>query len=223
MINIKVLIPQLKLGAFVIKGVKVQKKNPQLWKEIEAECKRLSENYKGKNLGEIEGIKAVRRLYSSVGMEPTHFRPSSEALLRRVLKGRSLYQINSVVDLNNLYSLKFLLPMGLYDLDKIKGNLTIRLGKQGEFYQGIGKDKVNVEGRIIMVDEEKICGGPTADSVQTMITLDTKNILLTMYAPNHYKDETINEFLEKTIKAVIKYNGGSLNFQRVINTQVAFF
>lgn len=217
MINIKNEIPQLKLGIFVVNGVIVKKKKEKLWKEVEDECKRLTQEYQGKNLGEIKEVQAVRKLYSSVGMDPTHFRPSSEALLRRVLKNQKLYQINTVVDVNNLCSLKFLLPMGVYDLGEIVGDLTIRLGKAGEFYQGIGKERVNSEGRIIMVDQEKICGGPTADSVETMITLETKDIILTMYAPSNYSNGEINEFLKETAETMVVHNGGVIEFKSIVS------
>ena len=67
-----------------------------------------------------------------------------------------------------------------------------------------------------MVDQEKICGGPTADSVETMITLKTRNVFLTMYAPEDYSVKEIKKYLDKAAEAMIKYNGGFLTFQRVI-------
>ena len=91
---------------------------------------------------------AVRAMYRRTGLDPTKRRPSSEALLRRVRKGEGLPRINSLVDVCNWCSLEFQLPYGLYDLDRIEGDVMLRLGEEGEAYAGIRKDEVHVAGRI---------------------------------------------------------------------------
>ena len=79
---------------------------------------------------------AVRTMYKRVGIDPTKTRPSSEALLRRVRRGDELPRINSLVDVINWCSLETQLPFGLYDLDHIQGDVTLRLGRDGEEYAG---------------------------------------------------------------------------------------
>lgn len=117
----------------------------------------------------------ARELYRRFGTDPTRVRPSSEALFRRMRKGEPLPRINSLVDIANAMSVQLQVPVGLYDLDKVKGEeLVIRLGKAGETYSGIGKERVNVEGRICVADAEGPCGNPTADSARTMITTSTE-------------------------------------------------
>src|SRR5690242_7334683 len=74
---------------------------------------------------------AVRAMYSRTGVDPTKTRPSSEALLRRVRKGGELPRINSAVDVINWCSLESQLPFGLYDAGKIRGGVTLRLGRPG--------------------------------------------------------------------------------------------
>jgi DNA/RNA-binding domain of Phe-tRNA-synthetase-like protein len=126
---------------------------------------------------------AVRSMYKQVGLDPTKTRPSSEALLRRVRKGGPLPRINSLVDIVNWCSLETQLPFGLYDLDRIDGGVTLRLGRAGEEYAGIRKDIVHVAGRLALVDRTGPFGNPPSDSARTMVTTATRSALVVVYAP----------------------------------------
>jgi DNA/RNA-binding domain of Phe-tRNA-synthetase-like protein len=134
--------------------------------------------------GEVPAVGRARELYRKFGLDPTRVRPSSEALLRRLKKGEPLPRINSLVDVANALSVQLQVPVGLYDLDKVKGDeLVIRLGAQGEGYTGIRKEHVNVAGRICVADAEGPCGNPTADSARTMITTDTERAAWIYFLP----------------------------------------
>src|ERR1700737_237618 len=123
--------------------------------------------------GGVGDVGRARALYRRFGVDPTRVRPSSEALLRRMKKGEPLPRVNSLVDVANSLSVQLQVPVGLYDLEKIRGEeLVVQLGKEGEGYTGIGKEKVNVAGRICIADAEGPCGNPSADSARTMITPD---------------------------------------------------
>jgi DNA/RNA-binding domain of Phe-tRNA-synthetase-like protein len=124
---------------------------------------------------EAPAVGRARELYRRFGLDPTRVRPSSEALLRRLKKGEPMPRINSLVDVANAMSVQLQVPVGLYDLAKVKGDeLVIRLGADGEGYTGIGKEHVNVAGRICVADAEGPCGNPSADSARTMITTETE-------------------------------------------------
>jgi len=134
--------------------------------------------------GEVPAAGGARELYRRFGLDPTRVRPSSEALLRRLKKGEALPRINSLVDVANALSVQLQVPVGLYDLDKVKGDeLVIRLGAAGEGYTGIGKERVNVAGRICVADAEGPCGNPSADSARTMITTDTERAAWIYFLP----------------------------------------
>ena len=125
--------------------------------------------------GSVAQAGRARELYRRFGTDPTRVRPSSEALFRRLRKGEPLPRINSLVDVANAMSVQLQVPVGLYDLDQVKGEeLVLRLGKEGESYVGIGKERVNVAGRICVADAEGPCGNPSADSARTMITTATE-------------------------------------------------
>jgi DNA/RNA-binding domain of Phe-tRNA-synthetase-like protein len=134
--------------------------------------------------GQVGRIEPARRLYRRFGTDPTRMRPSSEALLRRMKKGEPLPRINSLVDVANALSVQLQVPVGLYDLGKVRGDeLVIRLGKKGEGYEGIGKEHVNVEGRICVADSEGACGNPSADGARTMITASTESAAWIYFLP----------------------------------------
>lgn len=151
---------------------------------------------------------AVRTMYRRVGIDPTKMRPSNEALLRRVRKGDTIPRINSLVDIVNWCSLEFQLPYGLYDLPKISGAVTMRLGGQGESYAGIRKDEVNVGGRITMADATGAFGNPTSDSARTMVTTATTEALVVVYAPAEIPAAQLTRVLDITASRMADIAGG---------------
>jgi DNA/RNA-binding domain of Phe-tRNA-synthetase-like protein len=134
--------------------------------------------------GDVGSVAPARALYRRFGIDPTRVRPSSEALLRRLKKGEPLPRVNSLVDVANAMSVQLQVPVGLYDLQKVHGDeLVIRLGAEGESYTGIGKEKVNVAGRICVADAEGPCGNPSSDSARTMITIETERAAWLYFLP----------------------------------------
>ncbi|MEQ1573146.1 MAG: phenylalanine--tRNA ligase beta subunit-related protein [Vicinamibacterales bacterium] len=154
-----------------------------------------------------EEISAVRTMYKRVGLDPTRRRPSSEALLRRVMKGESLPRINSLVDVCNWCSLESQLPYGLYDANRIHGDVVLRLGRPGESYPGIRKDEVNVGGRIALADSEGPFGNPTSDSARTMVTTATTRALVVVFAPREIDSRRLERVVEMTAQRMADYTG----------------
>jgi DNA/RNA-binding domain of Phe-tRNA-synthetase-like protein len=122
-------------------------------------------------------VEATRTAYKALGKDPARYRGSAEALLRRVVGGKSLPEINAVVDVINLVSLESRLPVGLYDLGHIVGEIVFRTGKSGETYKGIGKYDLNLEGLPLFADTVGPHGSATSDSERTMVTAATKEVL----------------------------------------------
>jgi DNA/RNA-binding domain of Phe-tRNA-synthetase-like protein len=160
--------------------------------DFELEVKRATQVVRN---GEVGDPAPARALYRRFGIDPTRVRPSSEALLRRLKKGEALPRINSLVDVANSLSVQLQVPVGLYDLGKVRGDeLVVRLGAEGESYTGIGKDRVNVAGRICVADAEGPIGNPSSDSARTMITTDTESAAWIYFLP--VSDETIDRTAE---------------------------
>ena len=150
---------------------------------------------------------AVRSMYKRVGLDPTKTRPSSEALLRRVRRGDPLPRINSMVDVCNWCSLEFQLPYGLYDADRIEGDVQLRIGRDGESYGGIRKDDVHVGGRIALVDRIGPFGNPTSDSARTMVTTATRRALLVVFAPHELGAPRLAQVLDVTSQRMTEFTG----------------
>jgi len=151
---------------------------------------------------------AVRTMYKRVGIDPTKTRPSSEALLRRVRKGDPLPRINSMVDVCNWCSFEFQLPYGLYDAAHIEGDVTLRIGVEGESYPGIRKDVVHVGGRITLADAAGPFGNPTSDSARTMVTTATTRALVVVFAPRDLEAKRLARILDVTAERMTEFTGG---------------
>jgi DNA/RNA-binding domain of Phe-tRNA-synthetase-like protein len=126
---------------------------------------------------ESPNITATRAAYKALGKDPARYRGSAEALLRRVIAGKGLPQINAVVDVINLVSVESRLPIGLYDLAHVSGDIIFRAGRAGETYKGIGKYDLNLEGLPVFCDAFGPHGSPTSDSERTMVTGGTKQVV----------------------------------------------
>lgn len=153
-----------------------------------------------------EKIQSTRKAYKALGKEPNRYRSSSEAMCRRIAKERGLYYINNVVDINNYLSIKSGYSMGTYDLAHTKGDITWMRAPEGTAYRGIGKDVLNIEFLPVLFDEEGPFGNPTSDNDRTMITDETKDLLLVYYAFDGEAD--LPGLLEEAKELLEKYAGG---------------
>ena len=185
----------LSCGILVVRGVAVTDDSCGVSAALVEVGLQLSERYTGLAPSRIEGLAEARQLYKTFGMDPSRHRPSSEALLRRVLKGLDLYRINNVVDCCNLASLQFLLPIGLYDLDRIVGDVTLRTGSEGEEYPGIRKGPVHLADRLGLFDEKGPFGSPTSDSSRTCVSAESRNLLAVIMATAAYPVAAMEENL----------------------------
>jgi DNA/RNA-binding domain of Phe-tRNA-synthetase-like protein len=122
-------------------------------------------------------VEAARSAYKALGKDPARYRGSAEALLRRIVAGRGLPQINAVVDVINLVSVETRLPVGLYDLARVQGDIVFRRGRARETFKGIGKFDLNLEGLPVFCDALGPHGSPTSDSERTMVTAETNHVL----------------------------------------------
>jgi DNA/RNA-binding domain of Phe-tRNA-synthetase-like protein len=168
----------------------------------------LAETERRVRMSPPEESVAVRTMFKRVGLDPTKTRPSNEALLRRVRKELPFPRVNTLVDIINWCSLEFQLPYGLYDRGRIRGGITLRLGRDGEAYAGIRKDTVHVAERIALVDEEGPFGNPTSDSARTMVTTQTTDALVVVFAPQAIDHGRLTRVLDVTAQRILDISGG---------------
>jgi DNA/RNA-binding domain of Phe-tRNA-synthetase-like protein len=173
----------LRLGLVRAEPIAVGSSGPELLAEVESTSATLQAAHAGRAPSEIEGLAPARDLYRLFGIDPTHTRPSSEALLRRVLQGKGMPRILNAVDVCNLCAVRFLLSIGLYDAGRIRGPVTLRPGLPGESYPGIRKEEVHLQGRPVLADDEGAFGNPTSDSLRTSVTEATRSLWMVIFAP----------------------------------------
>lgn len=154
----------------------------KLWSEIENVAARLRSTLVLEAINKQPNIYSTRRTYKTLGKDPNRYRPSAEALMRRIVKGEELYRINTLVDLINLISLKSGFSIGGFDSDKIVGhNLKLGIGRANERFEAIGRGLLNIEGLPVYRDRTGGIGTPTSDEERTKIDLETKNLLMIIH------------------------------------------
>ena len=163
--------------AYVSAHVEAPASPPALTAELENCQQAILRLPKPRAVLESPQILATRAAYKALGKDPARYRGSAEALLRRVIAGKGLPHINAVVDIINLVSVESRLPIGLYDLAHVSGDILFRVGRAGETYKGIGKYDLNLEGLPVFCDALGPHGSPTSDSERTMVTSETRNVL----------------------------------------------
>ena len=213
-------IEQVCLG-FIGAAVEAQVMNTpyceELWKEIHA----LGEEYRStlttESIKQLSAIEATRRVYKVCGKDPSRYRPAAEALMRRMLQGKELYQIDTLVDLINLASIRFGYSIGGFDADKFHGDtLTLGVGKKDEPYEGIGRGQINIEGLPVYRDATGGVGTPTSDHERTKIDIHTTHLLTLIngYDGNEEQVTANAQFIQSLLRKYCNSDGGTITYYR---------
>ena len=169
--------PRLRLGIISCDVVNTPS-DEALWDVIAAEEESLRLSMRMEEIARRIPIYETRQAYKKLGKDPNRYRPSAEALCRRILKGYPLYKIDTLVDLINLVSIRTGYSIGGFDAGKIKGDLILGVGQADELFNGIGRGPLNIEGLPVYRDEQGGIGTPTSDEERTKIDLSTTKLLM---------------------------------------------
>jgi len=161
-------------------AAKVRNAEPdaEMWEHINEVVQEIRSASKMEDVNKLMPIYATRQAYKRLGKDPNRYRPSAEALRRRIIRELPLYRIDILVDVINFLSIQSGYSIGGFDLNKIKGDLVLGVGKADELYEGIGRGYLNIEGLPVYRDELGGIGTPTSDEERTKITLETSNLLM---------------------------------------------
>jgi DNA/RNA-binding domain of Phe-tRNA-synthetase-like protein len=176
--------------ACISTDVVVNDLSERLQSEIKIEMGRIRERFVFEEIIKMPAIAATRKAYKDCGKDPARYRPSAEALLRRILSGKELYQINNVVDQLNLVSIATGFSIGGYDANQIQGDITFGIGRPNEPYFGIGRGELNIENLPVFRDDLGAFGTPTSDSKRTEVTKKTSRFLMVLidFGSDNYLD-----------------------------------
>lgn len=185
-----------------------------LWTEINAFTEQLTTTTQMEDIKQQLVIAATREAYKRCGKDPGRYRPSAEALRRRLMRGIPLYQIDTLVDLINLVSLRTGHSIGGFDADKIQGvHLELGIGKAEEPFEGIGRGILNIEGLPVYRDAVGGIGTPTSDNERTKMDLDTTHILAIVNGYNGQEGlKEAAEMIQSLLRSYAGSDGGELLF-----------
>lgn len=200
-------------GAAVLASVRNTEESAPLWEEIDRFIADYRQRYTTESIKQMPSIEATREAYKRCGKDPSRYRPSGEALVRRTLKGNDLYHVSTIVDLINLASIAYGYSIGGFDADKIQGDvLTLGIGREGEPYEGIGRGLLNIQGLPVYRDAEGGIGTPTSDNERTKISLDTTHLLSIVNGYDGNREQTLAcaEYIRELLRRYADSNGGEL-------------
>ena len=192
-----------KAAAYLIHAnVKAEKSSEELLELIAGECEKMEETLPLDEIMKKEEISNTRLCYKAVGKDPHRYRNAAEAMLRRVVKGKGLYRINNVVDINNLVSITTGFSISTFDVSSLNPPLELTVSPEGTSYRGIGREAVNVENLPAMRDSKGFFGNPTSDCERCKINEGEREILMCIYAFGSHESaenagKTARSFLEK--------------------------
>jgi DNA/RNA-binding domain of Phe-tRNA-synthetase-like protein len=195
--EINIRLPGVKLGAVEAEGVHVAPGDQELVQLVAEVCERKRRDFTLESLAEDKSVRDVRAMFRVWGMDPSKYRPSSEALLRRVVQGKGLYRVSNVVESGNLGSIETGWPFGCYDRSQIAPPIEFRHGAMGEKFEGIGKQTWHLQGRPLLADPQGPFGSPISDSTRSMITESARDILVVLYVPAGVPDTSIEVAMKR--------------------------
>ena len=191
--------------------------NEELWSEIKQLSEKFRQELTTESLKELTSISATRKVYRACGKDPSRYRPASEALIRRVLQGKELYQRDTLVDLVNLASIAYGYSIGGFDADKFVGDtLTLGIGREDEPYEGIGRGNINIHGLPVYRDAQGGVGTPTSDNERTKMTLDTHHlvVLINGYDGNEQRVRDNAAYIQTLLRRYAQSDGGTYHLYR---------
>ncbi|MEW8971442.1 MAG: phenylalanine--tRNA ligase beta subunit-related protein [Mesobacillus sp.] len=203
------LVPGFSVGIIQYRDIQVGESPQMLKGRLQLFQESIYFDLLEKNVTDLEGIKEWRAIFKTTGKDPNRYRHSAEALYRRIAKQNYLQPIHSAIDLNNFFSLEYQIPIGVYDSDKLMGNVTIKIGKENEEYTGLNGRTNNMANLLISADEQEPFGSPFVDSERTAVTEKTTNALQIVYLRPSSSPESKQKMTESLMNMFIQIHGGS--------------
>lgn len=208
--EIRERLPQLCVAVVEADAVNSER-DDELWQLIHEE-ERCLQDHTGESIKLFSGIAATRAAYRTLGKDPSRYRPSNEALCRRIVQGKGLYRINTLVDLCNLASMRFHYSIGGFDRSKIVGDVELGIGRAGEPYEGIGRGSLNIDCLPVYRDALGGIGTPTSDNERTKIGLDTNETIFFVNGFDGDREQTLRcaAFIQQLLRRFARSDGGTV-------------
>ena len=203
-------IPLFKTGWILYNDITVSETPQSLKGRFQLFYQEQQLDLESKNVSDLPGVEEWRAIFKTLGTDPSRYRPSHEALIRRLKKGQDVPEINSAVDLNNFFSIRHQIPMGLYDLAELRGtDVVIRTGTALDVYEGINGRPTSMAEKLLSADAIGSFGSPIVDSKRTMVTEETTNALHIIYFRPSTSVEAAESLLSQIADQFMQIHGGT--------------
>jgi DNA/RNA-binding domain of Phe-tRNA-synthetase-like protein len=206
------LIPDFKIGMIEYTNITVADSPQMLKGRLQMYQESIYFDLENENVSELPGIQEWRKIFKQTGKDPNRYRPSVEALYRRVKKQNFLPSVQSAIDVNNFFSLQYQVPIGIYDCEKLSGLISVRIGQEKEEYLGLNGRINSLEHLIISSDVNGPFGSPFVDSERSPVTENTKNALQIIYLRPSTNLESAKSITESLMNMFIQNHGGEASF-----------
>lgn len=209
--------PSFKVGILHYNKIAVSSSPQMLKGRLQLFQEQLYFEMDDKSVTEFDGIKEWRILWKKFGADPNRYRPSMEAMYRRIAKQNYITPMHSAVDLNNFFSLQYEVPLGIYDLDKIEGNISVVLGNEDSKYTGLNGRENNLNHILTLQDDIGAFGSPYVDSVRTAVTEETVNAVQIVFLRPSMEVKEGEKLLQGIGNMFTQIHGGDVNYTVLSN------
>ncbi|ASS87850.1 hypothetical protein GLN3_12990 [Geobacillus lituanicus] len=211
--QLKQRLPSAKFGIIRYRHIDIGDSPQMLKGRLELFQESIYVELQEKPIADIPELAEWRRTFKQIGTDPSRYRPSSESLYRRIQKKNFLPSIHSAVDVNNFFSLYYKIPLGIYDLDRIEGTVTITIGTEQDEYIALNGRSVNFADKLVSKDERGPFGSPIVDSERTAVTRETKNALQIVYFLPSMSEDAARRQLQAIQTMFVQIHGGEADAQ----------
>lgn len=210
---IKLTIPEFKIGVILYNHIVVDDSPQMLKGRLQLFQESIYFDLQETVIADIPELAEWRKIFKAIGTDPSRYRPSSESLYRRVQKKNFIPTIHSAADVNNFFSLYYKIPIGIYDLDKLEGPVTIEIGTDQDEYTAINGRTVNFSRKLVSKDIHGPFGSPIVDSQRTAVTKETKNAVQIVYLLPSMTQDQCKKLLQSIQNMFLQIHGGDATFE----------
>lgn len=210
------IVPGFQVGVLNYRNIMVGHSPQMFMGKMQTFQESLFFDIENKNITDLEGIKEWRQVFKQTGKDPNRYRHSAEALYRRIKKQNYLTAVNSAIDVNNFFSMKYQIPIGIYDIEKITGDVTITIGQENDEYIGLNGRANSLNNLIVSTDQVSPFGSPFVDSERTAVTEATKNTLQIVYLQPSLNEEESKLLLQSLMDMFLQIHGGEGEYDLII-------
>lgn len=210
--QINKILSDFKIGVIHYNNITVSDSPQMLKGRLQLFQEQLYFDLEDKDLAEFPGLLEWQLIWKALGADPSRYRPSAEALYRRIKKQNYLSTVNSAIDMNSFLSLQYEIPLGLYDADKIAGDVEITVGTSTDRYDGLNNRVNTLTGILVSKDEEGAFGSPYVDSKRTAVTEQTIKALHIFYIRPSMERDVALQLLTAASNMFTGINGGEAEF-----------